>query len=90
METIWDATHAPPPMPWIDPKKEMEANELAEKRLYKSRSRIIRERGENPSQVLQEIKRDQDEAASLGLQREEAMAPAMPVTPEPEPPNPGE
>ena len=81
METIWDATHAPPPMPWIDPKKEMEANELAEKRLYKSRSRIIRERGENPSQVLQEIKRDQDEAASLGLQREDA--PAAPAAPEP-------
>lgn len=88
METIWDATHAPPPMPWIDPLKEMSANELAEKRLYKSRSRIIRERGENPSQVLQEIKRDQDEAASLGLQRED-QAPAMPPAPT-NPPDPGE
>lgn len=80
-ETIWDATHAPPPMPWIDPLKEISANELAEKRLYKSRSRIIRERGENPAQVLQEIKRDQDEAAALGLQREDA--PAPPAAPEP-------
>jgi len=82
-ETIWDATHAPPPMPWIDPVKEMTANEMAEKRLYKSRSRIIRERGENPSQVLQEIKRDQDEAAALGLSREDAQAPPAP-DPEPE------
>lgn len=82
METIYDATHAPPPMPWIDPLKEMSANELAEKRLYKSRSRIIRERGENPSQVLNEIKRDQEEAAALGLQREDAPAPPAP---EPQP-----
>ena len=90
METIWDATHAPPPMPWIDPLKEIAANELAEKRLYKSRSRIIRERGENPSQVLQEIKRDQDEAASLGLVREDAPPPADPPPTEPEPPQDGE
>lgn len=88
METIYDATHAPPPMPWIDPLKEMSANELAEKRLYKSRSRIIRERGENPSQVLNEIKRDQEEAAALGLQRED-QAPAMPPAPT-NPPDPGE
>ena len=93
METIWDATHAPPPMPWIDPLKEIQANELAEKRLYKSRSRIIRERGENPSQVLNEIKRDQEEAEALGLQREDVSqpAPADPAPAEPtNPPEPGE
>lgn len=74
-ESIYDATHATPPMTWIDPVKEITANELAEKRLYKSRSQIIREFGRNPTQTLQEIARDRDEAAALGLQREDAPAP---------------
>jgi lambda family phage portal protein len=82
-ESRYDVTHAPPPMPWIDPVKEMTANELAEKRLYKSRSTIIRERGQNPTQVLQEIKRDQDEAAALGVQREDVPVPiAAPPPPD--------
>lgn len=87
METIYDATHATPPMPWIDPVKEITANEMAEKRLYKSRSQIIREAGRNPTQTLQEIARDRDEADAFGLQREDAPAPAPA---QPTPPNDGE
>jgi lambda family phage portal protein len=65
--TLYNATHVPPPMPWIDPKKEAEANEIMEKRGYKSRSRIIRERGDNPDQVNRELIRDKQEAERLGL-----------------------
>lgn len=65
--TIYNATHTPPPMPWIDPKKEAEANEILERRGYKSRSRIIRERGDNPDQVNRELQRDKAEAERLGL-----------------------
>lgn len=65
--TIYNATHTPPPMPWIDPKKEAEANEIMERRGYKSRSRIIRERGDNPDQVNRELQRDRAEADRLGL-----------------------
>jgi len=81
------ADYLSPPMPWIDPVKEITANEMAEKRLYKSRSQIIREAGRNPTQTLQEIARDRDEAEAFGLQREDAPATA-PVPPTP--PNDGE
>jgi len=65
--TLYNATHTPPPMPWIDPKKEAEANELLEKRGYKSKSRIIRERGDNPDQVRREFQRDRSEDKRAGL-----------------------
>jgi lambda family phage portal protein len=68
LSTVYDASHTVPPMPWIDPLKEAQANQIDEDRGYKSRSRIIRERGLNPDQVNQEIKRDQQEAERLGLE----------------------
>lgn len=67
MATIYDASHTMPAMPWIDPLKEAQANQIDEDRGYKSRSRIIRERGLNPDQVNREIQRDQAEAERLGL-----------------------
>jgi lambda family phage portal protein len=66
--TVYDVSHAAPPMPWIDPLKEVEANAMLEDRGYKSRSRIIRERGDNPDQVNQELVRDAAEAERLGLE----------------------
>jgi lambda family phage portal protein len=68
VSTVYDASHTVPAMPWIDPLKEAQANQIDEDRGYKSRSRIIRERGLNPDQVNQEIKRDQEEAERLGLE----------------------
>jgi lambda family phage portal protein len=65
--TLMDCMHTPPPMPWIDPLREAQANELLEKRGYKSRSRIIRERGDNPDSVNKEIRRDTDELSRLGI-----------------------
>ena len=80
-DTLYNATHTVPPMPWIDPVKEIEANRLAEERGYKSRLRIIRESGQNPDQVNREIRRDQVERESLGLQLGDT--PRAPVEPAP-------
>jgi lambda family phage portal protein len=65
--TIYDASHTAPPMPWIDPVKEVEAAGMAEDRGYTSRSRIIRGRGDNPDQVNREIQRDQAEREALEI-----------------------
>lgn len=85
LRTIYDVSHSLPPLPWIDPLKELLALELAEKRGYKSRSRIIRERGDNPDQVNQEIARDQAEKDRLGLKLGDPAPQPQPAQP-PEPP----
>jgi capsid protein len=54
-------------MPWIDPVKEVTAAQLAEERMYTSRTRIIRQRGDNPDQVNREIQRDRAEREKRGL-----------------------
>lgn len=54
LETVDDAAFMPPAMPWIDPKKEIEAWALAEDRAYVSGPEIIRKRGGNPSDTLQQ------------------------------------
>ena len=65
--TLYNVSHSLPPMPWIDPVKEMSANAIAEDREWKSRSSIIRERGGNPDQVRREVLRDRAERERLGL-----------------------
>lgn len=79
--TIYDAGWTPPQMPWIDPKKESEANALMEDRGYKSRSQIVRERGKSPWQTLVEIQQDDQDAASLGLKFPRDQQPAAPEQP---------
>lgn len=66
-DTLYNCSHSAPPMPWIDPLKEMGAKAIAEDRQWTSTSAIIRERGENPDQVNREIMRDQAERKRLGL-----------------------
>lgn len=88
--TLYNATHVPPPMPWIDPEKEAKANEILEKRGYKSKSRIIRERGDNPDQVRREILRDKSEDKRAGLDfseqpKQPAQQPGQPAQPKEEP-----
>lgn len=65
--TLYDCTHTGPAMPWIDPKKEVEARVLAMQWRLTSRSRVIRESGRNPDQINREIVRDRDEADRLGI-----------------------
>ena len=51
--TITDADFRGPTIPWIDPLKEIHAEEKAVQAGFKSRSQVIRERGNNPSIVKQ-------------------------------------
>jgi lambda family phage portal protein len=66
--TLYNCSHSLPPMPWIDPEKEVAAAISAIENGLTSRSRVIRQRGDNPDQINQEIKRDQDERARLGIE----------------------
>lgn len=52
--TIASATYMPPAMPWIDPRKEAEAWGILEDRCYASGPEIIRKRGGNPLDVLEQ------------------------------------
>lgn len=53
-ESIDDAAYMAPAMPWIDPKKEAEAWAVMEDRAYISGPEIIRKRGGNPRDTLQQ------------------------------------
>lgn len=50
--SVDDAIYITPQMPWIDPKKEVEAWGMLEDRAYISGPEIIRKRGGNPHDVL--------------------------------------
>jgi lambda family phage portal protein len=52
--TVADALYVPPQMPWIDPLKEAEANQIVEDRAYESAPEIIRSRGGNPREVARQ------------------------------------
>lgn len=66
-DTLINASHTMPPMPWINPVDEADANAILEDRGYKSRPEIVRERGRRLDEVNQEIIQDRDERARLGL-----------------------
>jgi len=65
--TLKKATFQGPVMPWIDPQKEVVAEEKAIAAGLKARSQSIRERGGNPQNTYDQIKqeREQDEEAGL-------------------------
>lgn len=66
-DTLYDCTHTGPSMIWIDPEKEAKALIMQMQWGFKARSRIIRERGDNPDEVNREIQRDQQELERLGI-----------------------
>ncbi len=76
MGTIYDASFAIPPMVWIDPLKEANANAVCEDRGWTSNSRIIRSRGDKPHQVRNEIVRDQQDIKDKGIKLPENPAQA--------------
>lgn len=76
METLYNCSHSLPPMPWIDPEKEVNAAILAKDHGFTSRSRIIRQRGDNPDQINREIQRDQSETERMGLNFDAERSPA--------------
>lgn len=65
--TLDDATYMPPAMPWIDPKKEAEAWGMLEDRAYASGPEIIRKRGGNPIDVLEQQARWRREKEANGI-----------------------
>lgn len=53
-ETLNDALYITPQMPWIDPWKEAKAMESLERNIHASGPEIIRRRGQNPRDVLEQ------------------------------------
>ena len=88
-ETLNDATYMPPAMPWIDPRREAEAWGVLEDRAYASGPEIIRRRGGNPLDVLEQQARWLRAKAGEGIPANAATAANMPqqvVRTEPENP----
>lgn len=79
MDTLADASYVPPAMPWIDPRKEAEAYALLEDRCYVSGPEIIRKRGGNPLDVLEQQGRWRREKEAEGVPNNAAAAPAPQV-----------
>ena len=65
--TLASASYMPPAMPWIDPRKEAEAWGMLEDRAYASGPEIIRKRGGNPLDVLEQQGRWLREKAAEGV-----------------------
>ncbi len=53
---------------WVDPQKDMTANQLLINERLKSRSQIIREQGDDPDMVWAEIAKEEQLMRELGLQ----------------------
>lgn len=65
--SMYDADITGPAKPWIDPKKEMEADILRIRAGIASRRQIISERGGNPEDVRAQITRERAQDAEDGL-----------------------
>lgn len=72
--TIYDADFRGPIMPWIDPKKEAEAHMIKLAGQLTSPQKVMRNMGENPTEVLDQIKSFIDLLDSKGLQKPEYLA----------------
>ena len=71
-------------MPWIDPKKEGEAEQLAVSAGFKSRTQVIRERGSNPQDVFEQIKQERAQDAEAGLTFSSSATKPVAAAPQPE------
>ena len=78
IDTLDDAAYMPPAMPWIDPKKEADAWGMLEDRCYVSGPEIIRRRGGNPIDTLEQQSRWAREKAAQGIPANAALVPAAP------------
>lgn len=76
-ETIHDALFQGPPMIWIDPSREADAQLVLTQAGFTSRSAVIRSRGGNPEDIDQQRKADRD--------REEKLKLGQPLSPAKEP-----
>ena len=55
---VFDALYLGPPMPWIDPLKEAEAELLLVQAAFQSSSQVIRKRGDNINDVYRALQRE--------------------------------
>lgn len=83
--TLYDAGYMGPPMPWVDPLKEMQAIEKELEMRINSRSQIIRERGGLPDEVFKQIDKDEEQSPMPVKEK-----PGAPGDDEPDPENPDE
>ena len=72
--TLASASYMPPAMPWIDPRKEAEAWALLEDRAYASGPEIVRKRGGNPIDTLEQQARWRREKDKHGIPHNAALA----------------
>lgn len=79
LDTVDDAAYMPPAMPWIDPRKEAEAWALLEDRAYASGPEIVRKRGGNPLETLEQQARWRREKEKQGIPHNAAQQPAQPL-----------
>jgi capsid protein len=84
--SLEDALYTPPQMPWIDPLKEATAWALLEENRYASGPEIIRRRGKNPIDVLDQEQRWQEQLRERELVVN-APLPEITMTDEPENPD---
>lgn len=78
-----DAAYLPPSMPWIDPAREADAWATLEDRCYVSGPEVIRRRGGNPMDTLEQQARWLQDKAARAIPPANAMpapAPAPPTT----------
>lgn len=68
--TMLHAQFIGPPMPWIDPQKEAEANKTLVRSCFKSATQVIRERGGDPWATYRQIRDERAEWGALGLKSE--------------------
>ena len=67
LRTLADADYRGPKMPWIDPFKEIKAETDAVRAGFRSAQQVIRERGGNPREVLQQAEAWNNQADEHGL-----------------------
>jgi lambda family phage portal protein len=65
--TLKKAGFQGPNMPWIDPKKEGEAEMIAVGAGFKSRAQVIRERGGNPQDLFEQIRQEREQEKEAGI-----------------------
>lgn len=76
-DSVDDAAYMAPAMPWIDPRKEAEAWGMLEDRAYASGPEIIRKRGGNPIDTLEQQARWRREKEKNGIPHNAGQQPSQ-------------
>jgi len=76
VRTLFDADYLPPSMPWIDPKKEAEGHARLLELKITSPQKIMRQRGDNPTDILDQNEKWEKELIARGLTITEKEQPA--------------